>query len=257
MNKLILSFIFCCGFLGLSVFGNAANVLIIGDSLSAVEKYGLGSQLYEKFQKGNNVNMVASCGSSPWWYQSKKRVVKTTCGYLKKRTGSKTISATTHETPKLPELVKPKPDLAVIQQGTNLYGFLVGKYAKSLSAGKKSIRSSVYSFISELKDNAPNSACLWVAPPEITKYGGAVVSKAAKNAMYEAIKEGIADAKARLKYNCTIHDSRADTGPPGSRDGTHFNSTGQTKKWVDKVSSKAKVILANLNKHEGSGTKSH
>lgn len=223
----------------------AAKVLIIGDSLSATPSWGLASKVFDKLSPTNSVMAIGSCGSSPWWYQDGKRDVSTPCGFLKKQTGqAPEHTERSHLTPKLKTLVQPDLDLAVIQQGTNLYGYLVGREKKSPDAAAKAIKSDVLSFLRELKKRAPQSSCLWVAPPQIAKYDGISVSEGAKEVMFNAIQSALVEFKSTEKYACEIHDSRLDTGLPRG-DGTHFSSPEQTQKWVQNVSAKCEGILKN------------
>jgi hypothetical protein len=221
----------------------AEKILIIGDSLSANEPTGLGSQVFEKLKDEHQITAIGSCGSSPRWYLSVTKTISTPCGFLRKQSGQKPILAKKHATPKLESLTANDLDLAVIQQGTNLYGSLVGPDKQRPDMARSQIGNAVRSLLLELQKRAPSSACLWVAPPEIARYAGHPVTPEAKQLMFSAIQEALLSHEKTTGYRCDIYDSRKDTQPPGG-DGTHFSSPKQTEKWIANVATEIRNLLA-------------
>jgi len=221
----------------------AANVLILGDSLSANEPIGLASQVFEHLKSRHHVVAIGSCGSSPRWYQSDIRPITTPCGFLRKESDKAPKISARHVTPKLETLAQKDLDLAVIQQGTNLYGYLVGASKKTPAKAAQLIKSDVIKFLTELAHRSPKSQCLWVAPPKIAKYDGHLVSDEASQVMFESIQLALEQFKNEKGYSCSIHDSRMDTTAPGG-DGTHFSNSRQTMQWIKSVNEKVDRLLS-------------
>jgi hypothetical protein len=222
----------------------AKGVLIIGDSLSVPDGYGLGRELEKQLTKqGHQVAIVASCGSAPSSFID--RNYSTRCGYYQKTLSGKTESISYQDfrdnrsppklTPKLDKIYdsNTKPDLTVIQQGTNLYGLIL---KNSPADGKRLVTAEV----TKLLKNVKSGQCLWVGPPTITKLNGVTVQTKHTDLMAQAIQEGI---KSSGK-GCEYLDSRTVTKAPGG-DGTHFSRPSQTKDWIAAAFQSADKLLRN------------
>ena len=213
---------------------HAGSVVILGDSLSVGEGVGLGNRLDRELRAaGHQITTVASCGSSPSSYRDDAAAYSTRCGYLKrgpsgaeeylpwekiKGTGGK-------RTPKLSEIFGAStPDLAVIQQGTNLYGFMLG----NPSQGRELVAKQVSSLL--LSSSFRAKACLWVGPPKIARYDGKTVSDTQMQAMNQAIQLGL-DRAEKAGKKCRLMDSLPLTERPGG-DGIHHMRGSQTDQWV-------------------------
>jgi len=229
----------------------AANLLFIGDSLSVQEGIGLGHQLDSKFRNlGHFVRTVAACGSSPSWYYSSGKV---SCGYLRvEPNGNKTYldyqrnrAIGPYPVPKIDELTKfsaKKQDIAVIQQGTNLYALV-------MSGSENSFKTQILKFLDSLYSKNPSSKCLWVLPPEIRKYDGKTVTTAHKERMDKWITETIEDfseSKGLGANFCETLVSRNYTKPPQGGDGTHFGNSNP--QWVEATLNKVKSMLKSSSK---------
>lgn len=218
--------------IALSPVALAANVLILGDSLSVVPGIGLGREVDRVLRtEGHRVSTVASCGSAPSAYRGDGPQYRSRCGYFQKNPDGSTVdldyftlkksNSAAPPAPKLDQLIQGfTPDLAVIQQGTNLYSL------KSRGA----IAAQVSALLKELALRAPQARCLWVAPPEIARYNGVTITTEQKEMMAAAIREGIAASHVE----CDFLDSRQFTEPPGG-DGTHHSKPSQTEAWRSAV----------------------
>lgn len=224
----------------------AAGVLIIGDSLSVPQDIGLGRELEKKLKlDGHKVATVASCGSSPEQFVDTD--YKTQCGFYQSSLTKEPISISYFDfklrkkepklTPKLDEIYDnvSKPDLVVIQQGTNLFGQVL---ANSPAKGAELVTKAVIKLLTKNNEYAPSSKCLWVGPPEIAKMNGQTISDSQKQLMVNAIKEGI----RKSGTPCNFLDSRLFTKPPGG-DGTHFSSSKQTKAWINETHKQSLSII--------------
>lgn len=209
-----------------------ANVLILGDSLSVVPGIGLGREVDRVLRaEGHRVSTVASCGSAPYAFRTDSPQYRTRCGFFRKGPDGSTLDldyftlrdgkASPPPAPKLSELTQDfAPDIAVIQQGTNLYSL----------KSREAIASQVSALLKELALRAPQARCLWVAPPEIARYNGVTITTEQKEMMAAAIREGIAASDVE----CDFLDSRQFTEPPGG-DGTHHSKPSQTEAWRNAV----------------------
>jgi len=227
----------------------SAEVLVIGDSLSvgqasddrANTRSGLGRELGKLLERdGHQVNVVASCGSSPMSYMSKYKSYKTRCGYYQKFSGEQKIDKASFDTPKLKDIVKSTkaPDLVVIQQGTNLYWAIHQGNAKYV---EDKVVEPLKEYQELTSGKSPESKCLWIGPPAILKISGKVVTKDQADLMAKSIQAGI--TKSGIK--CEYVDSRLKTNVSGlSNDGTHYR-TGQIDEWIDHS---YKMALKNVNK---------
>ena len=252
LNPLILCLALVCGI----DFNFASNLLFIGDSLSVPQGIGLGHQLDSKFRDlGHTVRTVAACGSAPSWHYSGGKV---SCGYLRvEPNGSKTYldyqrnrSVGPYPVPKIDELTKfssRKQDLAVIQQGTNLYSHVI-------NGAENAFKTQIGRLLSSLYEKNPSSKCLWVLPPEIRKYDGKTVTTAQKDRMDKWITDAIEDfskSKGLGSAFCETLSSRKYTKPPQGGDGTHFGNSNP--QWVAATLDKVKAML---NKGSDKGVKS-
>jgi hypothetical protein len=230
------------------------NVLIIGDSLSAVKGIGFGDALDQGLrQKGYSVNFVAACGSRPSNFFSAGTPAKTRCGYLRRKVDGKEEYLPYHvnkknpkSIPKLGELVSEasgKPDLIVLQQGTNLYGHLFSR-PRNGAAIKKEVKDALKAF----HDKFPDAECLWAAPPKITRYDGKSVSLSDQREMLSLIQAGIDEysykdlGRAQNRPLCEVLDGTQFTKNPDAGDGTHYSS--KNPEWVAAAMRGVEDVLA-------------
>ena len=214
--------------------------------MSVQDGIGLGHQLDSKFRDlGHTVRTVAACGSAPSWYYSGGKV---SCGYLRvEPDGKKTYldyqrnrSVGPYPVPKIPELTKfysSKQDLAVIQQGTNLYSHVI-------NGAENAFKTQIGRLLSSLYEKNPSSKCLWILPPEIRLYDGKTVSQNQKERMDRWITEAIDDfsnSKGLDADFCETLKSRQYTKPPQGGDGTHFGNSNP--QWVTATLEKVKAML--------------
>jgi hypothetical protein len=253
---------------------NAARILILGDSLSVPSGIGLGNRLdHDLRKKGHQPTTIASCGSAPASYREDTSTYKTRCGYLKRSAdGSETylpydkIKKTSGvATPKLHDLVRESnPDLAVIQQGTNLFRLILDHPTE----GRSRVAGEVESLLLNLHHRAPQTGCVWIGPPKLSKYygsSGAMVAVTSQHlqSMIEGIQQGIAKAEAVTGKKCAFHDSRSQTEAPMG-DGIHHWRAQQTEAWVraaaqvvdEALSSTAPKTLAGSSSSASSGSSS-
>ena len=228
---------------------NAARILILGDSLSVPDGYGFGRELEKQLKaQGHAVCTTASCGASPSSFVS--TIYKTQCGFYQSSLSGPPISISysnfkidktpPHLTPKLDKIFDNdvKPELTVIQQGTNMYGFIFENSAKTAAS---LISNQVKKMLEKLQTYSPQSKCLWIGPPQIAKYDAKVVSESQKQMMADAIREGIQSSGVK----CEFLDSREVTPMPVG-DGTHFSSILQTSKWIAAAQKEALLLLVPL-----------
>jgi hypothetical protein len=201
------------------------------------------------------VTTVASCGSSPNSYRDDKPVYTTKCSYLKRdSTGEdylpweKIRKTAGKPTPKLQAIFHGEtPDLAIVQQGTNLYRLILGN---SLEKGTEAVAQQVFEFLKS--DSFRAKACLWVGPPQISKYygerGGMVrVRQEQMQAMNNGIRRGLERAAQGLSAGtpgkrCRFMDSLPVTEPPLG-DGIHHGHATQTDKWLAEAKKESLALL--------------
>lgn len=244
---------------------HSGSVVILGDSLSVTKDIGLGNRLDLELRKaGHRVRTIASCGSSPASYRDDQSTYVTQCGYLERTSSSANDPTKTTEeylpwekikntpgkpTPKLQKIFsQTQSDLAVIQQGTNLYRLIQGN---SPEKGPELVADQVFEFLKSPFFQA--KACLWIGPPKLAKYygenGGMVsVSDAQMQAMNSGIQKGLERARRELSStspgkSCRFMDSLPVTEKPLG-DGIHHWRSGQTTRWVEEAKKESLALLS-------------
>ncbi len=127
-------------------------ILMIADSHSN----GLFGQTMEKHLKtiSSRVIIESSCGSSASTWLGKSGNEKTVCGFWKKD-GNEEVRLSTFKNPKLiDELTTYKPNLTIVQLGTNM---------AAMDKPERS-KSSIEEVLKLIKDSG--SECLWIGPPD-------------------------------------------------------------------------------------------
>jgi len=232
---------------------SAARISIIGDSLSVVKNSGLGNQLDSKLRsEGHKLHTVAACGSKPENYLA-GNAWKTDCGFLYRNEKSEETyleylkaKKNPQEIPSLASVLKfsqnQKPDLLVIQQGTNLFGYL-----QKSPPDVKGLKMQIHDLLKDFQNKNARTRCLWVAPPKITKFNGQEIVADQSNLLFQTIEESIDEFSKFIglqkKQRCELIDSRDFTDPPDQWDGTHFKKSNQNKKWVEHVHQKINRML--------------
>jgi hypothetical protein len=127
-------------------------VLYIGDSHS-FGKLGIVLESYLSLHT-RKVIMESSCGSTPNTWLGKSGNEKTVCGFWKKE-GSEEFRSKEFKNPRLTdELARYRPDLTIVQLGTNI---AAGARPLNAGAGIKEIMRSIKS---------EGSVCVWIGPPD-------------------------------------------------------------------------------------------
>lgn len=141
---------------------NNIRVLYLGDSLS----YGAFGKQIERGLKtfGLDVYLSVTGGGSPYYWLSSHPSVSSTIGYWEKTPRHEIRKKYIKRVPKIDELIKKyKPQIVVIQAGTNLYA--------SLRSKRRSHRHNVKevsSLVNELCKTVSkyNVLCYWILPPD-------------------------------------------------------------------------------------------
>jgi hypothetical protein len=157
-------------------------VLILGDSLSLC---GFGKRLDSRFRQSGQIKSTytyMACGTVPlsWIKTPGYAQAKTCCGFWSiEQTGSKskqtqdTYGMTkgykpgSHPIPKIEELLpKLRPDILVIQTGTNLFGLFPDTKTIHADRHDNLLRSHIEPFLARLlTPNSPLRKIYWIAPP--------------------------------------------------------------------------------------------
>ena len=157
-------------------------VLILGDSLSLC---GFGKRLDSRFRQSSQVKSTytyMACGTVPlsWIKTPGYAQAKTCCGFWSiEQNGSKTKQTQdtygmtkgykpgSHPIPKIEELLtKLRPDILVIQTGTNLFGLFPDTKTIHADRHDNLLRSHIEPFLARLLTPAsPLRKIYWVAPP--------------------------------------------------------------------------------------------
>lgn len=198
-------------------------ILYVGDSHS----YGkLGTVIEKNLSKvSDKIVMHASCGATPSTWLGTLKYEKTVCGYWKKD-GVLEIRSKEHQTPKFKdELSTVRPDLTIIQLGTNIAA------AKNPTNAKASIDLMMKSV------SAENSLCIWIGPPD------AQSKIVTKEKVVETNNLLIALSKSN---NCHYVDSLKLTKfPANNKEGIHYPAS-LSSEWGEKVSAEIlKIISSN------------
>lgn len=163
----------------------------------------------------DRVIMQSSCGASPGTWLGDNKYERTVCGFWKKD-GAEEIRTKEHETPKLKdELSKYRPDMTIVQLGTNI------------AAGEKpaNSKSSIVKVMELIHDE--KSECVWIGPPDANSK---IVTKA-KLIETNSLLQSLAK-----EYNCHYIDSLTLTNFPAEvKEGIHYPPS-LSSAWGEKVS---------------------
>ena len=196
-------------------------ILYVGDSHS----YGkLGSTIEKNLSaKASRVVMESSCGATPNTWLGNLKYEKTVCGFWKKD-GAEEIRTKEHQTPRFSdELAKYRPNVTIIQLGTNI------------AAGSKpqSAKASIVAMMKSVE--AEGSKCIWIGPPDANSK---VVTRAKLKETNDLL---IALAK---ENNCHYIDSlKLTTFPANNSEGIHYPPTASAL-WGEKVSAELLKVIA-------------
>lgn len=159
------------------------NVLILGDSLALC---GFGKRLDERFRESPHTKATVTylaCGTNPlsWLKERPYTNIKTHCGYVSiESTGDGMVKQVedvygmrrghapgSHPVPKLEDLlVTFRPDILVMQTGTNLFDLFADKKTVVPNRHGPALRSYLVPFISKaVKIPSPLRKIYWVASP--------------------------------------------------------------------------------------------
>jgi hypothetical protein len=196
------------------------NVMFVGDS----HAYGKMGAVVEKrlASVSKRVIIQSSCGSTPNTWLGKTGYEKTVCGYWKKD-GATEIRSKEHKTPKFKsELEKYKPQLTIVQLGTNI------------AAGSNPLKSegSVIEMLTLIRE--ARGECIWIGPPDAESK---VVSKEKLKKTNEML------ARLAKSYDCQYIDSLLLTVfPKENKEGIHYPPK-LSAEWGEKLSSKILSLL--------------
>jgi len=198
-------------------------VLYIGDSHS----YGKLGTVIEKnlSMQFARVVMESSCGATPSTWLGNNKYEKTVCGFWKKD-GQEEIRSKEHSTPKLAdELSKYRPDITIVQLGTNI----------AAGAKPSNAKNSIIAVMKAIQDEG--SKCIWIGPPDANSK---IVTK-------EKLLETNSLLKTTaLEFNCEFIDSLSlTTFPSGNSEGIHYPPS-LSAQWGEQVS----VLLLKMLKSE-------
>lgn len=187
------------------------NILYIGDSHS----YGaFGSEMASFLEsKSKRAVFYASCGASASTWLGNQGNEKTVCGFWSKD-GDKEIRSNKFKTPRFKNLVEEiRPDLTVVQLGTNMAVSNPRAALKSIEEVLRIIKSSA-------------SKCLWIGPPDAN-------SKVVSDANIKEINKLL--LKLTKKYNCSYIESFKLTNyPTHIKEGIHYPNK-DSEDWAKKV----------------------
>lgn len=196
-------------------------ILYVGDSHS----YGkLGTTIEKNLSTiSDHVIMEASCGATPSTWLGNNKFEKTVCGFWKKD-GKEEVRSIEHQTPKFAdELAKYRPDVTIVQLGTNIAVNAPKNATKSIVAMMNAIA-------------AEGSKCIWIGPPDANSK---VVTR-------ERLKETNALLSELAKSNkCDYIDSLKLTSfPEKNKEGIHYPPS-LSAEWGEKVSIGLLKIISN------------
>lgn len=188
------------------------SILYVGDSHS----YGkLGTTIEKNLSKiSQNIVLEASCGATPNTWLGNNKFEKTVCGFWKKD-GALEVRSQEHQTPKFAdELAKYRPDITIVQLGTNIAVNAPKNATKSIVAMMNAI-------------SAEGSKCIWIGPPDANSK---VVTR-------ERLKEtnSLLIELAKI-HKCEYIDSLKLTSfPAKNKEGIHYPPS-LSAEWGEKVS---------------------
>jgi hypothetical protein len=192
----------------------AANptILYVGDSHS----YGkLGTTIDKNLSSvSERIILEASCGATPSTWLGNNKFEKTVCGFWKKD-GKDEVRSVEHQTPKFAdELAKYRPDVTIVQLGTNI----------AVNAPKNATKSIVAMMTAI---STEGSKCIWIGPPDANSK---VVTR-------ERLKEtNLLLSELAKKNNCDYIDSLKLTSfPVKNKEGIHYPPS-LSAEWGEKVS---------------------
>ena len=197
-------------------------ILYIGDSHSFGK---LGTVVEKRLSSiSDHVILESSCGSTANTWLGKSGFEKTVCGFWKKD-GNEEIRSANHQVPKFSEeLEKYRPQVVVVQLGTNM----------AVGSNPINSTSSILEIMKQIKE--ANAQCIWVGPPDANS---TIVTKS----NLKIVNNLLFDLSA--KNNCYYIDSLQLTEfPKSSKEGIHYPPSLSTE-WGEKISS---AILAFLKK---------
>lgn len=187
-------------------------ILYVGDSHS----YGkLGTTIDKNLSSvSDRIILEASCGATPSTWLGNNKFEKTVCGFWKKD-GKDEVRSVEHQTPKFAdELAKYRPDVTIVQLGTNI----------AVNAPKNATKSIV-AMMTAISNEG--SKCIWIGPPDANSK---VVTRA-------RLKEtNLLLSELAKKNNCDYIDSLKLTSfPAKNKEGIHYPPS-LSAEWGEKVS---------------------
>jgi hypothetical protein len=217
---------------------NFKRVLMLGDSLS-VGPFGQEMQhfLIERFGE-SRVYLLASCGSSPeHWLGSEPEFISR-CGYRVKTPRQYMLGEyekgrrpEPFPTPKLEQiLLKTRPDLVLVQLGTNWFDLLEQAATPEVLERLESI---VERFVAALQGAEPRPQLVWITPPDSARFRRvqgmvtALLRRVGRRRCFSCI-----DSSALVQYV---------PGQSGA-DGVHY-ATVAAEKWANGVKERLLKIL--------------
>lgn len=200
--------------------GEIKTILFVGDSHS----YGKLGTVIEKNLSAQveRVIMQSSCGATPGTWLGNNKYERTVCGYWKKD-GADEVRSKEHETPKLKdELAKYRPDLTIVQLGTNI----------AAGSNPANSKNNIVEVMKAINDEG--SKCIWIGPPDANSK---VVTK-------EKLKTtNLLLLAMAAQNNCYYIDSLSlTTFPPESKEGIHYPPS-LSAAWGEKVSAQLLEII--------------
>lgn len=194
-------------------------ILYVGDSHS----YGkLGVTIEKNLSTiSDRIILEANCGATPSTWLGNNKFEKTVCGFWKKD-GSAEVRSQEHQTPKFSdELAKYRPDVTIVQLGTNI----------AVNA-PKSATKSIVAMMNAIEREG--SKCIWIGPPDANSK---VVTR-------ERLKEtNVLLSELAKVHKCSYIDSLKLTSfPAKNKEGIHYPPS-LSAEWGEKVSLELLKIL--------------
>jgi len=216
-------------------------VLMIGDSLS-VGSFGDRMQdfLVSTFSDAQ-VGYIAACGSSPeHWLQSEPLFVSK-CGYrIKNPKDSSKSQVGRYEDGKAPRqypvpkiettLNDWKPDLVIVQLGTNWFDLLAESQSETVIASLDAILDR---FAQAVEKSPSHPKLIWVTPPDCHKF------RKVQSLVTSAIKRAASRNQFRV-----VDSSKMIHYEPGRSggDGVHL-ATASADEWAEKVTKQLRPMI--------------
>lgn len=216
-------------------------VLMIGDSLS-VGPFGDRMQdfLVSTFSD-TQVGYIAACGSSPeHWLQSEPAFISK-CGYrIKNPKDSSKSQVGRYEDGRPPKqypvpkiettLTYWRPDLVIVQLGTNWFDLLAESQSENVIASLDTILDR---FAQAVAKSPSHPKLIWVTPPDCHKF------RRVQSLVTSAIKRAAARNQFRV-----IDSSKMIHYEPGKSggDGVHL-ATGSADEWAEKVTKQLRPMI--------------